>query len=86
MAENEQAGREHAAEVTQRNVEQARDLLAARKREQQARGAEPPLEDDAAAENQPRQGLQDQDNVPAYGGTYGQLNTGGGRSYPAGSN
>ena len=80
---------ERTDEVTQRNVEQARELLEQKKQEQDERRGEA-AETNVIPADEPAPALEnvvpDQSrNVPAYGGTYGIRNAGGGTSYPTGS-
>ncbi len=78
MADNIDRNQEHADEVTARNVQQARELLARKHQQDEGRGAEPPLEDDphiAGPENPLAQ-----DPTGSRGSTGGIRNMGGGRS------
>lgn len=76
---DEQRERRHddAADVTRRNVEQMRDLLASKRREAQERDAEPPLGDDPHSAGQE----DELANAPSnsLGSTGGIRNLGGGR-------
>ena len=79
MAEDEALREEHAAEVRQRNLTQARELLASKQRQEQERGAEPPLEDDPHPE-EPGQNPLAQEATGVRGSTGGIRNMGGGRA------
>ena len=77
---------ERTDEVTRRNVEQARELLE-QKRAQQEQQRTEAAETNVLPENEPEPQLEDvipdqARNTPAYGGTYGIRNAGGGTSYP----
>lgn len=76
MAGHEGQQQEHVEEVVQRNVEQSRELLEAKHREQEQREAEPPQSDDSLGSDQ--QVIPGQDNVSAGGTTGAQMNLGGG--------
>ena len=65
-----------ADEVVRRNVEQAKELLAKKHREEQERSAEPPLEDDTPVASSVR--YPGQDSIPQGGTTGSGQNLGGG--------
>ena len=76
---------ERTDEVTRRNVEQMRELVE-QKHQQQEERAEA-AEANVLAESEPEPELENvipdvARNVPAFGGTYGIRNAGGGTSYP----
>ena len=76
---------ERTDEVTRRNVEQMRELVE-QKHQQQEERAET-AETNVLAESDPEPELENvipdvARNVPAFGGTYGIRNAGGGTSYP----
>jgi hypothetical protein len=67
-----------AEEVTRRNVVQARELLARKHEQEQARGGEPPLTDDPHIASGENPLVQEAEGV--RGSTGGIRNMGGGRS------
>jgi hypothetical protein len=78
MAEQHERNHDHAAEVTQHNVEQMRELLARKHQQEHERGSEPPLEGDPNVASQ--QNPQAQDPTASPGKAGGIRNMGGGRS------
>ena len=77
---------ERTDEVTRRNVEQARELLEQKRQREEQHRAEA-AETNVLAESDPEPDLENvipdvARNVPAFGGTYGIRNAGGGTSYP----
>ena len=79
MAEDETPRDARADEVLQRNLAQARELLARKQRQEQERGAEPPLEDDPHPEEAGQNPLA-QETTGVRGSTGGIRNMGGGRA------
>ncbi|HEY8599520.1 MAG TPA: hypothetical protein VIL85_13870 [Thermomicrobiales bacterium] len=77
MAEQNQQ-HDDADEVTRRNVEGMRELLAQKAQQQQAHEAEPPLADDPHIGSQ--ENLLAQEAEGSRGSTGGIRNMGGGRS------
>jgi hypothetical protein len=75
MAE-QNARHDDTDEVVQRNVEQAKELLAKKHQEQQERQSEPPLEDDTPMASSVR--YPGQDDIPMGGTTGSGQNLGGG--------
>ncbi len=70
---------DNAEEVTRRNVEQARELLAAKHQQDEARADEPPAEEDPIhAEGNQNQLVKETTGV--RGSTGGIRNMGGGRA------
>lgn len=77
---------ERTDEVTRRNVEQMRELVEQKKHQHEEQRAEA-AEVNVVAESDPEPDLENvipdvARNVPAFGGTYGIRNAGGGTSYP----
>ncbi len=77
MAEQEERSHDDVAAVTERNVAGMRELLARKRQQQQARGAEPPLADDPHSGSHEDQAAQDPSGSP--GNASGIRNLGGGR-------
>ncbi len=70
---------DNAEEVTRRNVEQARELLAAKHQQEQRRADEPPLDEDPIhAEGNQNMLVKETEGV--RGSTGGIRNMGGGRA------
>ena len=85
MATSKANRNERTDEVTRRNVEQMRELVE-QKHQQQEERAEA-TETNVLAGSDPEPDLENvipdvERNVPAFGGTYGIRNAGGGTSYP----
>lgn len=78
MTDREAQQQNDAAEVTRRNVEGMRELLAQKAQEQRGHGAEPPLEDDPHVGSQENPLVQEAEG--SRGSTGGIRNMGGGRS------
>ncbi len=77
---------ERTDEVTRRNVEQMRELVEQKHQQHEEQRAEA-AETNVVAESDPEPDLENvipdvARNVPAFGGTYGIRNAGGGTSYP----
>lgn len=77
MAEQHEHSHDDAAAVTKRNIEQSRELLARKHKQEQARGAEPPLEDDPNVASQENPSAQETTGM--MGSTGGIRNMSGGR-------
>ncbi len=77
MAEHDKDSQDDVAAVTERNVAGMRELLDRKGQQQQARNAEPPLEDDPHVNSHENQGAQDPSGSP--GNASGSRNLGGGR-------
>jgi len=76
MAHEHEQRHDDTDEVVQRNVEQAKELLAKRHQEEQERQAEPPLAEDTAMPSGER--YPNQDSIPIGGTTGSGQNLGGG--------
>ncbi len=77
MTEHEQRSQDDVEAVTERNVTGMRELLAEKHRQQQLRGAEPPLADDPHVGSHEDRAAQDPSGSP--GNASGIRNLGGGR-------
>jgi hypothetical protein len=78
MAEQHEQSHDHAAEVTERNVAQMRELLAKKHQDEQQHQAEPPLADDP--NNPSGENPLVQEATGSRGSTGGIRNMRGGRS------